>query len=446
MVWRQASPGLQKTYEPGAVDKSKLIVRSVSPQDLETPVHLLDTWITPNDLFYVRSHMLTPKINLQEWRLQIDGAVNQPLTLTLDDLRRFPEVSQVVTLECSGNGRALFEPTVAGAQWHKGAVGNARWTGARLLDVLKKAGLKSESKYITVDGADRPMGKMPDYIRSHPLEKAMHPDTILAYKMNGEILPIPHGYPLRLMVPGWTGNHSVKWLTHIRVSPQEDEGPFAKVAYRFPMRPVAPGAGVSPAEMKMITSLVVKSLITGPADGARLAAGQTRMTGVAYAGEANITGVEVSTDLGKTWQPAKLGRDHARYAWRPWEYLWEVKAPGSYQILSRARDDRGDAQPILQNWNPSGYLWNVVDRIQVHVGVEPPPSVAQGREALPEGEGADLVKNACLSCHGAEPIVQQRLTRPQWSAEVDKMVRWGAELPAESKDVMIDYLVKYFKP
>jgi DMSO/TMAO reductase YedYZ molybdopterin-dependent catalytic subunit len=346
---------------------SKLIVRSANPQDLETPISLLDTWITPNDLFYVRSHIYTPKIDMATWRLQIDGEVNQPLSLTLDDIKKYPESTQVVTLECSGNGRAFYEPTIPGAQWEKGAVGNARWTGVRLADVLKHAGVKPGAKFITIDGADVPMGKVPDFIRSLPLEKAMHPDTLLAMQMNGEPIPISHGFPLRLIASGWTGNNSVKWVTHITVSDQPTDAFFYKTAYRYPTMPVAPGAAVDAANMVPLTGLAVKSSITAPSPGAQLKAGPVTIKGIAYAGEPDIVGVDVSTDLGATWKPATLEREHARYAWRLWEYNWTAGNQGSFVIMSRAKDSTGRVQPMVQAWNPSGYLWNVVDRVRVTI-------------------------------------------------------------------------------
>jgi DMSO/TMAO reductase YedYZ molybdopterin-dependent catalytic subunit len=361
------APILTAYAQEGSVPSSKLIVRSRNPQDLETPPELMETWITPNDVFYVRSHMYTPKVDMSDWRLQIDGAVTQSLTLTLDDLKKFPQSMQVVTLECSGNGRAFYDPPMAGAQWEKGAVGNARWTGARLSDVLKRAGVKPEGKYLTVDGADKPMAKMPDFIRSIPIEKAMHPDTLLAYQMNGESIPISHGYPLRMIVPGWTGNNNVKWVTHITLTDKVDEGFFMKTAYKKPSVSVAPGSTVDPSLMVSLTGLVVKSTITSPKNGAQFKRGPVTARGVAYAGEADIVAVDVSTDLGRTWNPATLGKDRARYAWRLWEYKWDAAESGSFLIMSRARDSAGRVQPMVQDWNPSGYLWNVVDRVRVNV-------------------------------------------------------------------------------
>jgi sulfite oxidase len=358
---------LSKLLAQTRTPSSKFIVRSENPQDLETPINLLDTWITPNDLFYVRSHIYTPKVDMGTWRLTIDGQVNQPLNLTLEDLKKYPEAMQVVTLECSGNGRAFYEPTVAGAQWEKGAVGNARWTGVRLADVLKHAGVKPSAKFITIDGADVPMGKVPDFIRSLPMAKAMHPDTLLAMQMNGEPIPIAHGFPLRLITPGWTGNNNVKWVTHITVADQPTDAFFYKTAYRYPTMPVAPGAAVDAANMVPLTTLAVKSSITAPSPGAQLKAGPVVIKGVAYAGEADIVGVDVSSDLGATWKPATLGRDRARYAWRLWEHTWTAGDPGSYLIMSRAKDSTGRVQPMVQAWNPSGYLWNVADKVRVTI-------------------------------------------------------------------------------
>jgi sulfite oxidase len=348
------------------IDKSKLIVRESEPQNLETSVDQFTTWITPNELFYVRTHNDTPKVNLSQWRLQVEGEVGHPLTLTLEDLQRWSRVSETVTLECSGNGRAFHHPGAEGVQWEKGAVGNARWTGIRLADVLKKAGIKERGKHVMFNGADQ-AGKKPEYIRSIPLQKALHPSTILAYEMNGQTLPVPHGYPLRLIVPGWTGNHSVKWLTHIALIPEEHDGHFMKEDYRVPTTYVEPGTTVEPSEMAVITSLPVKSMITAPRDQAQLQTGRIQVSGIAYGGEGEIVNVEVSTDLGSTWKRATLGEQKARYAWRLWRYAWDVKKPGSYLIMSRARDHLKRVQPIEPFWNPKGLLWNVIDHIRVNI-------------------------------------------------------------------------------
>jgi DMSO/TMAO reductase YedYZ molybdopterin-dependent catalytic subunit len=349
------------------LSKERLIVRSARPEDLETPVHLLTSWITPNDLFYVRSHFYTPSIDAAAWTLQIDGDVDRPLRLTLEELRRLPAATLPVTLECAGNGRAFFDPPVAGVQWEKGAVGTARWTGTRVRDVLKLAGAKPSARYVWLDGADTGIGRAPDFIRSVPITKAIDPDTLLAYEMNGESLPVAHGFPLRAIVSGWEGAYSVKWLTHLRVSDRDHDGAFVQAGYRYPRRPVAPGTLVSPADTVPLTGLAVKSLITAPAPGAAVAPGPIRIAGFAWGGETAIGRVEVSTDNGRTWAPARLGSDRAPYAWRQFEFTWQAGEPGSYVILSRATDIDGRVQPLVPDWNPAGYLWNAVDQVRLNV-------------------------------------------------------------------------------
>jgi len=347
--------------------KERLIVRSVRPEDLETPVSLLNSWITPNDLFYVRHHMYAAKVNVDEWKLTVDGEVQTPLSLTLDELKRMPKHTVTVTLECAGNGRAFFDPPVAGIQWERGAVGTARFAGARLADVLKKAGVKSTGQYVAMNGADKPMGKMPDFIRNAPMKKALDADTILAYEMNGESLPILHGFPLRAVIPGWEGAYSVKWLTNIQVIEKEYDGFFVKTAYRFPNRRVAPGEAVAPQDMIPLTGLVVKSFINSPLDGAAVAPGKVHMSGFAWAGESNISKVDVSMDNGSSWFPAKLGKEREPYAWQSFEHEFNITQPGSYLLMSRATDDKGNMQPVAPQWNPSGYLWNVIDKVRINV-------------------------------------------------------------------------------
>jgi DMSO/TMAO reductase YedYZ molybdopterin-dependent catalytic subunit len=350
-----------------ASTSERRIVRSIRPQDLETPVGLFDSWLTPNELFYVRSHLYTPSVDVESWKLTVDGDVDRPLSLTLADLRRMPSVSVPVTLECAGNGRAFFEPPVAGVQWEKGAVGNARWTGVRLADVLRSAGTNASARFIWLNGADTPLGKMPDFVRQVPLSKALDASTILAYEMNGEPLPVAHGFPLRAIVPGWEAAYSIKWLTHLEVRDREHDGFWVQTAYRYPTMRVAPGAAVDPKNMAPLGGLAVKSIITAPTDGAAVALGEISIMGFAWAGEANVTRVEVSVDNGSTWTAAVLGSDRARYAWRQYRFNWRPEKPGSFVVLARASDDRGRVQPIVPHWNPSGYLWNAVDQIRVNV-------------------------------------------------------------------------------
>jgi DMSO/TMAO reductase YedYZ molybdopterin-dependent catalytic subunit len=365
-VMGTASP--RDLFAQEGLSKDQLIIRSARPQDLETPSHLLTSWITPNELFYVRSHFYTPAIREAEWTLRIDGEVGAPSMLTLDAVRRFASKTIAVTMECAGNGRSFHVPPVAGVQWEKGAVGTARWTGVPLVEVLTRAGIKPSAKYVWLDGADTGVGTAPDFIRSLPIEKAMHEDTLLAYEMNGEQLPVPHGFPLRAIVPGWEGAYSLKWLTHITVSNRDHDGAFVQAAYRLPRWPVSPGTLVSAADSVPIKELAIKSIVTEPAaDSVVRSGGAVTVAGFAWSGETQVRRVDLSTDNGRTWVPARLGRDQAPYAWRRFEYVWRPREPGSHVVLSRATDARGRIQPVVADWNPGGYLWNAIDQVRVHV-------------------------------------------------------------------------------
>jgi hypothetical protein len=251
-------------------------------------------------------------------------------------------------------------------QWQRGAVGTARYTGPRLKDVLTRAGVKPSGKHVMFKGLEEPPGKVPAFIRSIPIEKALDSDTLLAMQMNGAPLLKHHGYPVRALVPGWIGAASCKWLTEIRVLDHEFDGNFMKPGYRMPKEPVAPGANVNPEDTVPVTRLNVKSLITRPAEGSK-SRGVVHIAGAAWAGEADVTKVEISTDGGHTWAPAQLGRDHAKYAWRLFEYAWKPGKPGAYTIMSRATDSEGRVQPAQGAWNPSGYLWNGIDQVNIHV-------------------------------------------------------------------------------
>ena len=366
LPWTSLSAqGLKPTIAPG---KEKLLVRSLRPPDYESPVALLDSFLTPVEHFFVRSHMPVPAgLDGATWTLSVDGEVNTPLSLTLDEVRKLPSATITATLECAGNGRVFFDPPVAGIQWGKGAVGTARWTGVRVGEVLKRAGLKNTARFIHMNGADRPLGTMPDFVRQLPLEKATHPDTLIAYEMNGQPIHPLHGFPLRAIVPGWEGAYSVKWLTGLRVADRESDSFWVTTGYRYPVRRVAPGAAVDPKDMAPLTGLVVKSLITRPLDGATVGPGKVDVAGFAWAGEADIARVEISTDHGASWQQARLVGEQAKYTWRRFEYSFDASRPESYLILSRATDTQGRAQPMTAPWNPAGYLWNAPDSVRVEV-------------------------------------------------------------------------------
>ncbi len=344
-----------------------VIVRSFRFVDLETPVEYFNTWLTPVPHFFVRNHMHEPsELNADEWRLTVSGEVEKPFTLTLSDLSRFESHSVVNTLECAGNGRSLHRPQVPGIQWGKGAVSTGRFSGPRLRDVLQRAGVKPTGKHLMFRGLDEVPGKVPPFIRSIPVEKALDADTLVATHMNGAPLTKHHGFPARALVPGWIGAASCKWLTEIKVLESEFVGNFMSPAYRFPNQPGKPGDAVKPEDTHPLTALSVKSVISGPRDGESLKAGRVAVHGAAWAGEADIVKVEVSTDGGASWNPAILGHDQTHYAWRLWNYEWKVKS-GDYTVLSRATDSQGRTQPSDPVWNPSGYLYNAADQVRIHV-------------------------------------------------------------------------------
>lgn len=347
---------------------ARLVALSARPPDFETPVALLDSLLTPVDAFYVRCHMPVPAaLDEASWKLAVGGDVSTPLSLSVAELKQLPPVSVTVTLECAGNGRAFFDPPVAGIQWKKGAVGTAKWTGARVADVLKKAGAATGATHLWVSGADRPLGTQPPFVRQVPLAKALDPDTIIAWAMNDQPIPAVHGAPLRLIVPGWEGAYAMKWLNSITVAAKEHDGFWVATGYRYPTRRVAPGAAVDAKDMAPLTGLVVKSLITRPLDGAVVAPGRITVAGFAWAGDVGIAGVDVSVDNGATWRPARLMGQAVKYAWRRFEFAYDATRPETHTILSRATDAKGNVQPVVPQWNPSGYLWNAPDQIRLEV-------------------------------------------------------------------------------
>lgn len=348
-----------------------LTIHVARPLDAETPSQVFTQYLTPNDRFFIRSHFGPPAPDLvapSVWRLSVAGLVERPLSLSLDDLSTFKEASVTAVVQCSGNGRAFHRPKAPGVQWEKGAVGNARWTGIRLRDILHHAGLKAQARHLQLQGADRPVvAATPLFVRSIPLEKALHPDTILATRMNGAPLPLLHGAPLRLITPGWMADSCVKWLTNLTVQEEEAKGYYMDTAYRYPTRPVKPGEVIAPQDLKPVEAMVVKSLIASPQQGAILAGGTVMIQGVAWTGEGHVEKVEVSADEGRTWEQARLVGDDVPYAWRQWQFLWRTGSPGLRTILSRATDDYGQVQPMASPWNPGGFLWNGIDRVQVQV-------------------------------------------------------------------------------
>ncbi len=355
-------------FATSVAGKEGLIVRSSRFLDLEMPREYAGEWITPVHHFFVRNHMHEPStLDASEWRLTVGGEVERPLVLSLAEVTKLPAHTVVNALECAGNGRAFVEPHVPGIQWQKGAVGNARFSGARLADLLQRAGVKPSGKHVMFRGLDEIPGKVPGFIRSIPMEKAMHPDTLVATHMNGLALTKHHGFPARALVPGWVGAASCKWLTEIRVLDKPHEGNFMNPGYRLPNEVIKPGEALTEANSHPVTALLVKSLIATPNEGAKLKSGAVRVQGVAWAGEAEVSKVEVSIDSGASWKPAQLGKEQSKYAWRQWWFRFHAAKPGTYTILSRATDTAGRTQPASVSWNPSGYLNNAIDQVTVHV-------------------------------------------------------------------------------
>src|ERR1700683_376031 len=363
LTW--ALPQEQSVDVPG---EDGMLLRSFRFVDLETPVEYFNTWLTPVPNFFVRNHMYEPvQLDANDWRLSIGGEVEKPITLSLADLSKLETHTVVNTLECAGNGRSLHRPQVPGIQWGKGAVSTARFSGPRMREVLQRAAVKPTGKHVMFRGLDEVPGKVPPFIRSIPIEKALDSDTLIATHMNGQPLTKHHGFPARVLAPGWIGAASCKWLTEIKLLDAEFAGNFMNPAYRWPNQPVKPGDAVKPEDTHPLTALSVKSVIAGPSDGASVSSGKIIVHGAAWAGEADITRVEISTDNGASWNAAKRGHDQSHYAWRLWTYDWKAAKAGDYTIQSRATDSQGRTQPSTPAWNPSGYLYNAVDQVKIHV-------------------------------------------------------------------------------
>jgi sulfite oxidase len=360
--------------EEGAVSKNetdRLVVHVARPLDAETPVHEFASYLTPNSRFFVRSHFGPPPTEIvseANWQLRVSGLVEGSHEFTLKDLRQIEAVTVTAVVQCSGNGRAFHRPKVPGVQWERGAVGNAQWTGVRLRDVLAKAGVQVGARHVQFQGADRPVkASVPLFVRSIPVEKALHLDTILAYEMNGRPLPLLHGAPLRVITPGWMADSCIKWLTEITVQANEAEGYYMQTAYRHPTRPVTPGEAIAAGDLKPVEEMIVKSLIAQPQEGVSLVPGPVAIQGVAWTGEGRIVKVEVSINEGQTWEPARLIGEDQPYAWRQWQYIWQATGSGPQTILCRATDDHDQTQPKTSPWNPSGFLWNGWDRVTITV-------------------------------------------------------------------------------
>jgi sulfite dehydrogenase (cytochrome) subunit A len=356
-------------------EKTDLILLTSRPPQLETPRSWFDRAITPNEAFFVRYHVfpVPVSVDLAQWRLEVKGHVDRPLSLSMDDLRtKFPRASVTAVNQCSGNSRGRFAPRVLGGQWGDGAMGNAVWSGARLADVLKAAGMRQGAADVTFDGLDRPaFPSVPDFVKALAPDRIMSdPDILIAYEMNGQRLPMLNGFPARLVVPGWYATYWVKNLSEITVRTDAFEGFWMKPAYRIPDTPcgcVEPGT--APKTTVPISRMTVRSLIATPESGTRVPVGQaTTLKGVAFDGGYGVREVLVSDDGGQTWRRAALGTDHGRYSFREWSYAWTPGAAGTARLMVRAVNAIGESQATEPLWNPAGYLRNVVDEITLVAG------------------------------------------------------------------------------
>jgi DMSO/TMAO reductase YedYZ molybdopterin-dependent catalytic subunit len=349
--------------------KKPLIKLSYRPPNYESPIDFLRTPITPNDEFFVRYHLSDiPEVDAKTWKLAVGGdGANGQATLSFDDLKALPAREITAVCQCSGNRRGLFEPHVAGVEWGYGAMGCAKWKGARLKDILDKVGMKKEAVEIVLNGADGPaLDKTPDFVKSIPAALAMDENTLVAYEMNGAPLPHFNGFPARLIVPGWTGTYWVKHVTSVMAVTKPFEGFWMKAAYRIPLGKfplVARFISQETAVNTPITEMVVNSLITSPANGASVKAGSNvTVSGIAWDGGYGIRVVEVSTDGGKTWSEAKLGDDLGRFAFRPWSYELAAKH-GKNIVMARATNAIGQTQTAALILNPAGYHHNVIHNL-----------------------------------------------------------------------------------
>jgi sulfite dehydrogenase len=356
-------------------EKTDLLLLTDRPPNLETPLkHFLHD-LTPNEAFFVRWHLgiVPTRIDLATFRLKVAGHVGTELSLSVDQLKKeFEPASVVAVCQCAGNSRSLFEPRVTGAQWGNGATGNAKWTGVRLADLLKKAGVKAGAVDVTFGGLDKsPMPTVAPFVKSIPAASPKVAETIVAYAMNDQPLPMLNGFPLRLVVPGWYATYWVKALNEIGVTEEPYKGFWMAKAYRAPATPK--GEAVrnlqeSPAELANdtvpISDMTCRSLVVTPAAGEQLPAGKpAEVNGVAWDAGRGIAKVEVSVDGGKTWADAKLGADHGKYSWRRFTHPW-TPAKGSQTVMARATNAAGETQTVSQ-WNRSGYGRNIVEAVAV---------------------------------------------------------------------------------
>ena len=351
--------------------KGEMILQRTRPPLLETPFEVFDRGVfTPNDRFFVRWHWaaIPTDVDVASFRLTIGGHVNMPQALTLQDILAMPRVELAAVNQCSGNSRGYFAPRVAGGQWSNGAMGNAKWMGVRLKDVLDRAGVKAGAQRVRFAGLDDALVEdAPKFMKSLSVDHAADGEVMLAYAMNGEQLPLVNGFPLRLVVPGWYSTYWVKMLSSIEVLDGADENFWTKTAYTIPD---TPGADMKPGQagvtMVPINRMIPRSFVTNLMDGAAVKAGPDQLVrGLAFGGASGVKAVEISVDAGQTWRAAERGPDEGRYSFRAWQTRLDLPA-GETAIMVRCTNTDGLAQPAVPNWNPSGFMRNVIEVTRLH--------------------------------------------------------------------------------
>jgi len=347
--------------------KDSMLLLSDRPPNLETPLKYFLEDYTPNNVFFVRWHLsgLPDAVDPDTFRLRIGGNVSKEVALSLNDLKtKFTPYTITALCQCSGNSRSFFDPRVPGGQWKNGAMGNAKWTGVKLKDILEYAGEKPGSKEVSFNGLDvPPMATVPDFQKSLSYEHAIDGEVMVAYEMNGEALPLLNGYPLKLVVPGWFATYWVGMLSDITVHTEPFDGFWMKKAYLVPKG--VPNGNESPdsiaTSVEPISVMDVRSLFVSPEPNQTVPLNEeTDVQGVAFDGGFGITKVELSTDSGKTWQSAKLGPDLGKYSWRRWHYKFSPPDKGDYKLYVKATNAKGETQPMHQ-WNHSGYMRNEIE-------------------------------------------------------------------------------------
>jgi DMSO/TMAO reductase YedYZ molybdopterin-dependent catalytic subunit len=353
--------------------KGAMILQRTRPPLLETPFEIYDQGVfTPNDRFFVRWHwaVIPTKVDVDSFRLNVHGHVNKTLSLTLKEVLALPQVEIAAVNQCSGNSRGFFQPRVAGGEWGNGAMGNARWTGVSLKDVLDRAGVKPSAVQVRFNGLDEPVvPDGPDFMKSLAIDHARDGEVMVAYAMNGQQLPLLNGFPLRLVVPGWYATYWVKMLNDIEVLDSPDTNFWMKTAYTIPDTPHADmKPGQADVKMVPINRLNPRSFITNIKAGMAIPAGKPMpVRGIAFGGDTGVKRVDFSADGGKTWHAAPLGKDEGKYGFRRWETRFTPAAKGSYTLMARCTNSNGEAQPAEPNWNPAGFMRNVIEATSVTV-------------------------------------------------------------------------------